>query len=278
MPLKRRLGESMERKQPETISSGIKRLLKIAGILITAFLILCFIVGLFSDEGAIDTNDSPSPSTESKDVQAENKRPIDRHDTPDILTPVETEQPTASEKEASIKTPSAKESEPQKTESETPTPTEETGQPQVDTSNNAEPDAQNNAGSYDMIIQSIQDNLGYLTSEEQIDLDKVREDYKLLLSLYINEYVFKSYAYGYFTENFETDKFDYLIMQSKEVALEMKQYIAEDEVDEWFMECVTIADRSFDWSRFDYDSILIGDSSNPDVDAMWEKYITTSLT
>lgn len=235
---------------------GIKKVLKIIGIVIAAFFVLCIAIAIFTPSSdRITGTEEPKSSAmgtaqpEESEASAQTEAPIEGETEPtaSIETGGEDAQPTGS--------------------GEAETQMEEVQKPEEETTKTG----------YGQILDAIRYDIDCLLAQEKPDTEKLREDYELLLSIYVNEYIFKSYGYGYLTGDFDTEKFDDLAAQSKAVCEEMKLYIDAEEVDSWYMRCVMMADQSFDWGRFDYDSILVGDKSNPDVDTMWENYITAFL-
>lgn len=147
----------------------------------------------------------------------------------------------------------------------------------LNTNNSNVVEEQSELGPNELLKQTIYQDIDNLMSEEAPNIDAVIEDYKLLLSLCANEYVFKTYAELYYVGDVDTDQYDYIFNQKIELMDALKQYMTEDEINSFFQECVIMADRSFDESRFNYDNILIGDKSNPDVDAMWDAFIALSI-
>lgn len=128
---------------------------------------------------------------------------------------------------------------------------------------------------YDGILKIVRDDIDQIINSEPVDTEELRSNYEFLLSLRINEYVFKSYAYGYFTGDYDAEEYEDLIGIAVDISDEMKEYFDPDEVDEYFVYCVSTAHRSFD--QFQFDSYLVGAASSPDINTMWDLFIAASL-
>ena len=137
------------------------------------------------------------------------------------------------------------------------------------------PEPTSNLSIYETLLKTVRDDIDLCLESSPPDLEKLRENYEFLLTFRVNEYVFKTYRHGYFTNDYSTDQYNYLLEITSGICAEMKEYFAEEEVDEYFTYCIRMAGRSYD--RFDFGECLIGEESSPDLNAMWEAHTMTSL-
>lgn len=126
---------------------------------------------------------------------------------------------------------------------------------------------------YDLLLVSARNIIDTILSGSSVDMDALQSEYEFLLSLRISEYMFKASAYGYHTGDYDVDQFDYILEESETICQEMKTYFPEDEVDSYFTEFSVWSYYSFDEEYIDYESRLIGNKKNPDIDAMWLSYV-----
>ncbi len=138
-----------------------------------------------------------------------------------------------------------------------------------------EPEPTSDLSIYETLLKTVRDDIDLCLESSPPDLEALRENYEFLLAVCVNEYVFKTFGYGYFTDNYSTNQYDYLLEITNSLCAEMKEYFDEEEVDEYLTYCTRMAGRSY--NRFDFKECLIGEESSPDLNAMWEAHTITSL-
>ena len=138
-----------------------------------------------------------------------------------------------------------------------------------------EPSSTPELSSYELLLATLRSDIDSFLAADEQDTEMLRDDYELLLSLRVNEYVYKTFGYGYFTDNYKNEQFDYLLEETNSICAEMKEHFDESEVNEYLIYCMKMAGQSYD--RFDYKEYLIGTETSPDLDAMWERFIEISL-
>lgn len=126
---------------------------------------------------------------------------------------------------------------------------------------------------YELIITSTKHNIETILVAEQPDTDKLQSEYEFLLSFKINEYMYKAMAYGYFTDDYESNRFADILAEFDAILQEMKMYFPEEEVDDYFNGYTIMAYQLYDEEYINYDACLIGSKNNPDVDTMWLNYV-----
>lgn len=127
---------------------------------------------------------------------------------------------------------------------------------------------------YDLALWAVRDSIDSILAEDPVDMDSLYSEYETLSSLKTMEYLFKAYAYGHFTGEYDIERFSYILEECEGIRNEMIRYFPEDEVSADLQFFTTVSSRAFDDSIFDYDSMLVGSCENPDVDAMWINYVS----
>ena len=187
----------------------------------------------------------------------------------EVITPTPSSQDIPSQPSESLPIESPAKPEPVQTSEPEPIQTPEPP-PEI-----LEPEPTSDLSIYETLLKTVRDDIDLCLESSPPDLEKLRENYEFLLAFRVNEYVFKTYGHGYFTNDYSTDQYNYLLEITSGICAEMKEYFAEEEVDEYFTYCIRMAGRSYD--RFDFGGCLIGEESSPDLDAMWEAHTMTSL-
>lgn len=127
---------------------------------------------------------------------------------------------------------------------------------------------------YDLALWAIRDSIDSILAEDSIDMEALYSEYETLHSLKTMEYLFKAYAYGNFTGEYDIERFSYILEDCEKIRDEMILYFPEEEVNADLEFFTVVSSRAFDDSSFDYDSMLVGSHENPDVDAMWINYVS----
>lgn len=126
---------------------------------------------------------------------------------------------------------------------------------------------------YELMLFTARDNIDSILAKTPVDMDKLQSEYEFLLSLKISEYTFKRSAYIHFNGEDDEKTFDEVLSEIRTISEEMKQYLPEEDVD-WFYKYMAVSSvSSFDDGCFDYDSMLVGNKKEPDIDKMWNNYI-----
>lgn len=135
-------------------------------------------------------------------------------------------------------------------------------------------DAQGTGASYyTAAVNESKKNINDLLSFQPTDIDALKIEYTYLLNLYIREYCYKALAYGAYTGDYKTDKFNDLLDKCAGIDSEMKQYFDPEEVDVIYAALATSAYYSYAMDEYFSERDLIGSKDNPDVDAMWEALV-----
>lgn len=127
---------------------------------------------------------------------------------------------------------------------------------------------------YGQIILALQADIDEITNEECPDTELLWEKYETLLTFRTQEYFFKSMAYGHFTGDYDTNKFDGYAKMCGDIQKAMLNFFDESEVANTYLYHSQTAYRDYDDSNFDYELLA---EYYPDIDAMWEKYIEALL-
>ena len=130
---------------------------------------------------------------------------------------------------------------------------------------------------YNTVLQVTTENIESIINTQPKDIQALKDEYSFLLNLRLGEYIFKASAYGYFTGDYETPQFDYLIEACNEIVGEMKRYLPEDEVDGIYLYYALQHYATFDESAFDFESFLIGSRKSPAIDDMWYNVFETII-
>ena len=76
---------------------------------------------------------------------------------------------------------------------------------------------------YDKCVQMAEDNIAALVAQEPIDTEALENEYEILLTCLVSEYMFKSMAYGHFTGDYDTTQYNYIPEICGEITSEMKK-------------------------------------------------------
>lgn len=232
--------------------------IKNIGVGVGGVFVALFVIGLFTSPEADDPGQASKPNTSlSDDISSDSEKnmPSETFENSSFPTPEETTDPSADSLTNSITNPSS-----------TATPPE---------AHSTLPDQILAESAYVFLLSTVRSDIDMCLADDPQDMTELRNNYEFLLSLYVNEYIYKTYAYGYFTGIYETEPFDYLLKNVNSVCTEMKEYFDEAEVDDCSIYCVKMAARSYD--RYDFSLDLIGDEASPDVEAMWNAHIASAL-
>lgn len=125
----------------------------------------------------------------------------------------------------------------------------------------------------DLIVAKIRNNIDAILAESPIDMDALQSEYEALLGLKMCEYMFKASTYFHFSSSYDGNYLDDIFTHTQPICEEMKQYLSEEEVDQYYSSVYWSAYSGLDDSHVDYDALLVGSEEKPDVDAMWNKYL-----
>jgi len=120
---------------------------------------------------------------------------------------------------------------------------------------------------YELSLEVAREEIDKILETEPLDTDQLLEYYEFLLYYRVNEFVFKSMAYGHFTGDYETKKFDYITDEIHDIVSSMAEYIGEEEANFELQLNTVTAYRTFDESMVEYEVFA---EYYPDIDAMWD--------